>query len=94
MNEYREVTRAEREQMMADGVFDINGNIAAHPGYTGIHRRRDGTYWFRGVEVTDPESIYAIEHRHDPKTPVQPAPPAPASIWQRLKALFIRQAAS
>lgn len=71
MPEYREVTREEREQMMADGVFDINGNLPAHPGYTGIHKHRDGSYWYRGKEVTDPQDIYAIEHRHDPKPVVQ-----------------------
>ena len=61
MNEYREVTLNERQRMMGDGVFDINGNIPAHPGYTGIHRHRDGTFWFRGQEVTDAAVIEAIE---------------------------------
>ena len=41
---YREVTLEERNKMMEQGVFDINGNIPAHPGYTGIHRHGDSTY--------------------------------------------------
>ena len=65
MEEYREVSLEERQRMMESGVFDINGNISAHPGYTGIHKRKDGTYWFRGQEITDASDIYAIEHRND-----------------------------
>ena len=79
MNEkYREVTLEERRAMADDGVFDINGNIPAHPGYTGIHKRRDGFYYFRGVQITDPESLAAIERRNDP-----PAPPAQSAPIQR-----------
>lgn len=62
MPELREVTLEERQRMMEDGVFDINGNIPAHPGYTGIHRHRDGTYWFRGQEVTDASDIKLIDN--------------------------------
>lgn len=61
MTKYREVSQEERRQMMEGGVFDINGNIPAHPGYTGIHRHRDGTYWFNGEQVTDASNIRAIE---------------------------------
>ena len=71
MTEHREVTRRERQQMTEDGVFDINGNISAHPGYTGIHKRKDGKYYYRGDEVTDPKDIYAIDHRNDEK-PIEP----------------------
>ena len=67
MTEFREVTLEERQQMMADGVFDINGNLPTHPGYTGIHKHKDGSYWFRGERITDPRIIYAIEHKDDPK---------------------------
>ncbi len=63
--ELREVTREERQAMMEGGVFDINGNISAHPGYTGIHRKGDGTYWYYGNQITDSDIIYKIEHRND-----------------------------
>ena len=66
MAEYREVTLEERERMREEGVFDINGNLPMHPGYTGIHRRRDGTYWFRGEQITDSATLDAITHRNDP----------------------------
>lgn len=61
MERFREVTQEERDKMMKEGVFDINGNIPAHPGYTGIHRHKDGTYWFEGKQVTSPAAIQAIE---------------------------------
>ncbi len=64
--EFREVTREERERMMQGGVFDINGNIPAHPGYAGIHKV-DESYYFRGNLVTDPIAIHAIEYRNDKK---------------------------
>ena len=62
----REVSLEERKQMMKQGVFDINGNIPAHPGYTGIHKVGE-SYYFRGNLVTDPIAIHAIEHRNDKK---------------------------
>ncbi len=65
--ELREVTTEEREMMLRMGVFDINGNIYAHPGYTGIHQHKDGVYYYYGSLITDEEVIHAIEHRHDPK---------------------------
>ena len=66
---YREVTMEEREAMMQQGAFDINGNISAHPGYTGIHQREDGSYWYKGNQITDPAIIQAIEHRNDARKP-------------------------
>ncbi len=61
----REVTSDERQTMMAEGVFDINGNIPAHPCYTGIHKHKDGTYWFYDSQITDQDLIHQIEHRND-----------------------------
>lgn len=67
--EYREVTLEERRAMMQDGTFDINGNISAHPGYTGIHKLADGSYVDRinNVAITDPELIGRIEGRNTKK---------------------------
>jgi len=70
MTEYREVTLEERKALFEEGVFDINGNIPAHPGYTGIHHHKDGTYWWHIGEqkqITDPDDIYIIEHREEIK---------------------------
>lgn len=61
MDEYREVTLAERQQMMREGVFDVFGNMHFHPGYSGIHRHSDGSYWFYDNPITDPDSIAEIE---------------------------------
>ena len=69
MKELIEVTREEREYMMRVGVFDINGNIPAHPGYTGVHQHEDGSYFYRGEKITDDKIIHAIQHRNDP--PIQ-----------------------
>ena len=63
--EYGEVTLGERQAIVEEGVFDINGNIPAHPGYTGIHRHRDGSYWFKDEEITNTDLIYEIEHRNE-----------------------------
>jgi len=87
MTEYREVTLRERQQMMEEGIFDINGNIPAHPGYTGIHKRKDGTYWFYGQQITDAEVLYVIEHRDDPapiQPPIQPRKGFPDWIKRKL----------
>lgn len=60
--EWREATAQERKEMMRTGVFDINGNIPAHPGYTGIHRLQDGSYYLNpyaldgGRAATEEES--------------------------------------
>ena len=72
MDEFREVTLEERQAMMLTGVFDINGNIPPHPGYTGIHQLEDGSYTFWGEPITDDETIHAIEHRDDAVASVTP----------------------
>ncbi len=67
MGNYREVTQEIRDVVMREGIcVDINGNLPAHPGYTGIHRHGDGSYWFRGEQITDADIIYKIEHREEP----------------------------
>ena len=75
MSDLREVTQEERDAMTADGVFDVNGNMPFHPGYTGIHRLSDGGFVQRRTDdygtpqwvanqrsVTDKDDIAAIEN--------------------------------
>lgn len=59
----REVTTEERQQLMDDGVFDIHGNTPFHPGYTGIHRKPDGTYWCRQRADYGTDAWYTSEQQ-------------------------------
>jgi hypothetical protein len=76
-NEFREVTMDERKEMMRTGMFDVNGNMPFHPGYTGIHRLEDGSFYLysdrsqtNGRAATSEESAeisQALEKRKSQK---------------------------
>lgn len=73
---FRSATQEERDEASAAGVFDVNGNLPFHPGYTGIHKLPSGDFvirqpsdygsdaWIKNQEkIIDPELIEKIE-RH------------------------------